>query len=83
MELPLCYHQNMWLQLDRAPQHFARAVREYLNTNHEAWIGRGGTVAWPARSPDLTPLDYFLWRAMKQKGLFQRFVDKRGTFGQN
>lgn len=24
-------------------------------------------VAWPPRSPDLTPLDYFLWGHMKQK----------------
>jgi hypothetical protein len=24
------------------------------------WIGRGGPIAWPSRSPDLTPLDYFL-----------------------
>lgn len=61
MELPLSYRQNMWLQLDGAPPHFARAVREYLNANHEPWIGRGGIIAWPARSPDLTPLDYFLW----------------------
>ena len=31
------------------------------------WIGRGGPVAWPARSPDLTPLDFFLWGCMKEK----------------
>ncbi|KOC60757.1 hypothetical protein WH47_06903 [Habropoda laboriosa] len=24
----------------------------------ERWIGRRGTVRWPARSPDLTPLDF-------------------------
>ncbi|GBN09587.1 hypothetical protein AVEN_211233-1 [Araneus ventricosus] len=29
------------------------------------WIGRGGSVLWPARSPDLTRLDYFLWRYVK------------------
>ena len=29
------------------------------------WLGRGGPVAWPPRSPDLTPLDYYLWRHMK------------------
>jgi hypothetical protein len=22
------------------------------------WIGRGGPIAWPPRSPDLTPLGY-------------------------
>jgi hypothetical protein len=24
-----------------------------------AWIGRGGPIAWPPRSPDLTHLDFF------------------------
>ena len=28
-------------------------------------MGRGGPVAWPPRSPDLTPLDFFLWRHVK------------------
>jgi len=23
------------------------------------WVGRGGPTAWPPRSPDLTPLDFF------------------------
>ena len=23
------------------------------------WFGRGGPTAWPPRSPDLTPLDFF------------------------
>lgn len=32
----------------------------------DRWIGRGGPVNWPARSPDLTPLDFFLWGAVKQ-----------------
>lgn len=67
MELPLSYRQHMWVQLDGAPAHYSRAVREYLNTHHSPWIGRGGVIAWPPRSPDLTPLDYFLWGHMKQK----------------
>jgi hypothetical protein len=25
------------------------------------WIGRGGPIAWPPRSPDLTPLDIFFF----------------------
>jgi hypothetical protein len=29
------------------------------------WIGRGGPIAWPLRSPDLTPLDFFLWGYVK------------------
>lgn len=29
------------------------------------WIERGGPVPWPARSPDLTPLDFYLWGQLK------------------
>ncbi|GBN64717.1 hypothetical protein AVEN_201404-1 [Araneus ventricosus] len=36
-------------------------VRLHLNATYgQQWIGRGGPVLWPARSPDLTCLDYFL-----------------------
>ncbi|KAJ4437533.1 hypothetical protein ANN_17678 [Periplaneta americana] len=31
------------------------------------WIGRGGPTSWPPRSPDLTPLYFFLWRFLKDK----------------
>ena len=49
-------------QEDGAPAHYANVVRNALNerlTNR--WIGRRGTIEWPAHSPDLTPLDFFLW----------------------
>ena len=26
----------------------------------DPWIGRGGPIPWPPRSPDLSPLDFFL-----------------------
>jgi hypothetical protein len=25
------------------------------------WFGRDGPILWPPRSPDITPLDFFLW----------------------
>ena len=31
------------------------------------WIGRDGPTPWPPRSPDITPLDFFLWRYVKHK----------------
>ena len=31
------------------------------------WIGRDGPTTWPPRSPDITPLDFFLWRYVKDK----------------
>lgn len=59
MELPLTHRARMILQLDGAPAHFALNVRNYLNERYSPWIGRGGRIAWPPRSPDLTPLDFF------------------------
>ncbi|KAJ8883193.1 hypothetical protein PR048_015033 [Dryococelus australis] len=31
------------------------------------WIERGGPAVWPARSPDLTLLDFFFWGHMKSR----------------
>ena len=31
------------------------------------WTGRRGSVDWPPRSPDLTPLDFFLWGVLKDR----------------
>lgn len=60
--------EHIWFQQDGAPPHFARQVRETLNlTFRDRWIGREGPVNWPARSPDLTPLDFFLWGFIKGK----------------
>lgn len=65
-DLPLAIRQQMWYQHDGAPAHFSLAVREHLHqTFGERWIGRGGPTSWPPRSPDLTPVDFFLWGHMK------------------
>jgi hypothetical protein len=46
---------------DEAPAHFSMYARKYLNDVFPArWIGRGGSLFWPARSPDLNPLDFFV-----------------------
>jgi hypothetical protein len=48
------------------PVHFCRQVRQILDRRYpNSWIGQGEPVNWPARSPDLTPLDYFLWGHLK------------------
>jgi hypothetical protein len=31
------------------------------------WIGRGGPITWPPRSPDITPLDFLLWGFVKDR----------------
>ncbi|GFX27942.1 uncharacterized protein TNCV_3083631 [Trichonephila clavipes] len=56
----------MWFQHDVAPAHFSADVRSILDTAYPGrWIGRGGSVNWPVRSPDLSCLDFFLWGHMK------------------
>lgn len=66
-EVPLTYLASLYYQHDGAPAHYQRDVRAYLDvTFGERWIGRGGPVPWPARSPDLTPLDFYLWGEIKR-----------------
>lgn len=66
--VPLEARRGMFFQHDGAPPHFGRRVAEFLNENFpERWIGRGGPVPWPARSPDLSPLDFFLWGCLKSR----------------
>lgn len=79
-DLPLHLRDNQWIQMDGAPAHYGRQVRQWLDENYvDRWIGRlpprfiedrvpgVGPVAWPPRSPDLNPLDYFVWGFLKEK----------------
>ena len=59
---------NIWFQHDGAPAHTAHVNQARLNQMFpNRWIGGGGTQPWPARSPDLNPLDFFLWGAIKDR----------------
>ncbi|GFW98700.1 putative transposable element [Trichonephila clavipes] len=58
--------QELWFQQDGATCHTARATIDLLkDTLGDRLISRFGTVNWPPRSCDLTPLDYFLWGYVK------------------
>lgn len=66
-DVPLNIVQNMWYQHDGAPPHRGREVIAWLHEHFpNKWIGNGGPVAWPPRSPDLNPLDYYFWGHLKQ-----------------
>lgn len=66
--MPLSNYNDVYFQQDGAPAHFATAVRSWLDVNlPNRWIGRRGPVEWPPRSPDLTPLDFYLWGYLKSK----------------
>jgi hypothetical protein len=59
---------HIHFQQDGAPLHYLEAVREYLDTRFLGrWIGRAAPIAWPPRSPDLTPLYFFFWGFVKDR----------------
>ncbi|KMQ84872.1 hypothetical protein RF55_16973 [Lasius niger] len=65
-DVPLNIRRDMWFQHDGTPPHFSLDVREYLDQNFpNRWIGREDPIAWPARSPDLNPLNFFFWGYVK------------------
>lgn len=67
-EMPVAHFRDAWYQHDGAPPHVTLPVRSWLTgTFGNQWIGRFGPQPWPARSPDLTPLDFFLWGYVKDK----------------
>ena len=64
---------DLWLMQDGAPAHIGRNVRAWMQQNfEEREIGRYGTIHWPARSPDLTPMDFFVWGWVKDQVCRQR-----------
>lgn len=67
-ELPLNVYNNCWYQMDGAPAHSSRDVYlELTRMFQDRWIGPNGPWPWPPRSPDLTPLDFYLWGYIKNK----------------
>lgn len=71
--IPLYDREKIYFQHDGAPAHNARNVVDCLNVNFgQQWIGNNGPIRWPARSPDLTPLDFFFWGYIKNKVYLNR-----------
>lgn len=69
---------KMWFQQDGARPHIINLVRLYLQDPYRfggRTIGQHLDHNWPARSPDLTVCDFFLWGyvkdAISKKGLLQ------------
>ncbi|XP_019699317.2 uncharacterized protein LOC109504329 [Harpegnathos saltator] len=68
-DIPLHVRERMIFQHDGAPAHFCRETREFLDQRfpQDRWMDRGSPITWPARSPDLNVLDYFVWDHIKSK----------------
>lgn len=57
---------QMYFQCDGAESLCAQHVKQYLQECFlDHWLGHGGPLAWPLKSPDLTLLNYYLWGHMK------------------
>ncbi|KFM77029.1 Transposable element Tc1 transposase, partial [Stegodyphus mimosarum] len=57
-----CLFATRWLQ----QPHWGTIVRSSLNDHFIGrWIGRGGPIPWPPRSPDISPLDFLFWGFVK------------------
>jgi hypothetical protein len=51
-DVPLQARLNLWLQYDWTPPHLGLQVTQYFNRCYgNRWIGCGGPLAWPPRSP--------------------------------
>ena len=76
-DVPLDTRRHMYLQHDGATIHYTRMVIQHLNNTYpNRWIGRGSLIHWPARSRDLTPLDFCLWGWLKGE-VYRTKVDTR------
>ncbi|GBL88159.1 hypothetical protein AVEN_117760-1 [Araneus ventricosus] len=65
-DLPLSDLRNVWFQHYGAPPYKVSIVHQYIrDTFQQQVIGYGGCMEWPPRSPDLNPLDFFLWEYIK------------------
>ncbi|XP_034945009.1 histone-lysine N-methyltransferase SETMAR-like [Chelonus insularis] len=68
-DVPLQRRANIIWQQDGATAHRRRDVLNCLdNLFPDGWIGLESWYReWPPRSPDMTPLDFFLWGYLKDK----------------
>jgi hypothetical protein len=63
---------------DGTPSHFLLEFRKFSNNVFpEQWIGQDGPTAWPARSPDLNPLDFSLWEHLSLLFVLHKSVPSR------
>lgn len=59
---------DLYFQQDGAPPHISNDNMTLLRDKFgDSLISRNGPIAWPPRSCDLTPLDFFLWGYVKSQ----------------
>jgi hypothetical protein len=72
-DVPLIIRQELHFMHDGVPAHLSLVARKYLNRKFTGWwMGRGGPIAWPPHSPQINPLDFYLWGHLKVPTLADR-----------
>jgi len=56
--------QSWTWQQDGAPPHTAKNTQDWLENNCNDWIKKD---EWPAKSPDLNPMDFGIWGILLSK----------------
>jgi len=59
-----------------------RQIFKRFSSSCHVFINRGGPTAWPPRSPDLTPLEFFAWGFIKDV-VYRRKVRDLADFKQH
>ena len=68
IDLGLMTSGNLWFQQDGATAHTARKSMDVLRQMFPSrLLSLRGDIQWPARSPDLSPCDFFLWGYLKER----------------
>jgi hypothetical protein len=62
--VPQAVRQRLWFHHDGALAQYGEDVQQQLNVRR--WIGHGELTAWSLWSLDLTPMDFILWRYLKE-----------------
>lgn len=63
--------EDFIFQQDGAPAHTARRAQDFIEQQHQDFIKKDD---WPPNSPDLNPLDFYVWGVMLDK--FQKHKPK-------
>ncbi|GFY66643.1 putative mariner [Trichonephila inaurata madagascariensis] len=59
---------ELFFRQDGIPPHCSLAINQYLDQEFpHPWMGKRINIEWSPRSPDLTPMDFFFWGAVKDK----------------
>lgn len=68
VHIPNEVRERSWFLHDGAPVHYTGPITNFLDETYgQQWIGRGAPIPWPARSPDLTKMDFSIWGFVKEQ----------------